>query len=91
MNMEDNESQPVEIEKSRDIFLGQIVHSKNEAYDLYQEHGFKMGFSVRKGKELYYDNDKKNTRLKDFYCSKQGFIEQQYIYIPVYISISALY
>jgi hypothetical protein len=54
MNMEDNESQPVEIEKSRDIFLGQIVHSKNEAYDLYQEHGFKMGFSVRKGKELYY-------------------------------------
>ncbi|KAK2452081.1 protein FAR1-RELATED SEQUENCE [Trifolium repens] len=71
--MEDNESQPVEIEKSRDIFLGQIVHSKNEAYDLYQEHGFKMGFSVRKGKELYYDNDKKNTRLKDFYCSKQGF------------------
>ena len=54
MNMEDNESQPVEIEKSRDIFLGQIVHNKDEAYDLYQEHGFKMGFSVRKGKELYY-------------------------------------
>ncbi|KEH34390.1 FAR1 DNA-binding domain protein [Medicago truncatula] len=32
-----------------------------------------MGFSVRKGKELYYDNDKKNTRLKDYYCFKQGF------------------
>ncbi|CAJ2640429.1 unnamed protein product [Trifolium pratense] len=71
--MQDNECQPVEIDKYKDIFLGQVVHSKDEAYNLYQEHGFKMGFSVRKGKELYYDNDKKNTRLKDFYCSKQGF------------------
>ncbi|KEH26293.1 FAR1 DNA-binding domain protein [Medicago truncatula] len=71
--MEGSECQAVEIDKPRDIFLGQVVQSKDEAYNLYQEHGFKMGFSVRKGKELYYDNDKKNTRLKDYYCSKQGF------------------
>ncbi|XP_057432157.1 protein FAR1-RELATED SEQUENCE 5-like [Lotus japonicus] len=36
-------------------------------------HAFKLGFSVRKGRTLYHDNEKKNIRLKDFYCSKQGF------------------
>lgn len=71
--MDINECQPAEIDGFKDIFLGQIVNSKDEAYNLYQEHAFKTGFSVRKGKELYYDNEKKNTRLKDFYCSKQGF------------------
>jgi len=49
------------------------LKSPNEAYNLYQQHAFKMGFSVRKGKECYYDNEKKNTRFKYFYCSKQGF------------------
>lgn len=71
--MEINECQPIETDEPRDIYLGQVVNSKDEAYDLYQEHAFKTGFSVRKGKELYYDNEKKKTRLKDFYCSKQGF------------------
>ncbi|WJX87952.1 non-specific serine/threonine protein kinase [Trifolium repens] len=71
--MEINECEPIETDEPRDIFLGQVVNSKEEAYDLYQEHAFKVGFSVRKGKECYYDNEKKNTRLKEFYCSKQGF------------------
>jgi hypothetical protein len=63
----------MEIDGSEEIFLGQVVNNKDEAYNLYQEHAFKMGFSVRKGRELYYDNEKKQTRLKEFYCSKQGF------------------
>ncbi|GAU43932.1 hypothetical protein TSUD_135800 [Trifolium subterraneum] len=71
--MEINECESIETDEPKDIYLGQVVHSKEEAYDLYQEHAFKVGFSVRKGKECYYDNEKKNTRLKDFYCSKQGF------------------
>ncbi|KAJ1411796.1 FAR1 DNA-binding domain [Sesbania bispinosa] len=71
--MEDNECQPLEIDKPKDIFLGQIVYSMDKAYNLYQEHAFKMGFSVRKGRQLYYDNEKKITRLKEFYCSKEGF------------------
>jgi hypothetical protein len=68
----------MENDGSEEIFLGQVVNNKDEAYNLYQEHAFKMGFSVRKRRELYYDNEKKQTRLKEFYCSKQRFkIEQQ--------------
>ena len=69
-----NECQPVEIDdEPKEIFVGQVVNSRDEAYNLYQEHAFKMGFSVRKGRELYYDNERKHTRSKDFYCSKEGF------------------
>ncbi|XP_057421165.1 protein FAR1-RELATED SEQUENCE 5-like isoform X2 [Lotus japonicus] len=71
--MEDNECQPLETDETKEICVGQVVHSLEEAYNLYQEHAFKMGFSVRKGRMLYYDSEKKNIRLKDFYCSKQGF------------------
>ncbi|KAJ1420945.1 Zinc finger, PMZ-type [Sesbania bispinosa] len=71
--MEHNVCQSLEVNEHKDIFLGQVVYNKDEAYALYQEHAFKMGFSVRKGRELYYDIEKKNTRLKDYYCSKQGF------------------
>ncbi|KAJ1410996.1 Isopenicillin N synthase-like [Sesbania bispinosa] len=71
--MEDNECQPLEIDKPKDIFLGQVVYSMDEAYNLYQEHAFKMVFSVRKWRQLYYDNEKKITCLKEFYCFKEGF------------------
>lgn len=71
--MEHNECQPVKIDEPKDIHLGQVVNIKDEAYNLYQAHAFRKGFSVRKGKELYYDNEKKKIRLKYFYSSKQGF------------------
>jgi hypothetical protein len=71
--MENNECQPIEIDKCNEIFIGQVVLNKDEAYNLYQKHASKMGFSVRKGKEQYYDVEKKNTRMKEYYCSKQGF------------------
>jgi hypothetical protein len=61
----------MEIDGSKEIYLGQVVNNKDEAYNLYQEHAFKTGFSVRKGRELYYDNGKKQIRLKELYCSKQ--------------------
>jgi hypothetical protein len=54
----------MEIDGSKEIFLGQVVNNKDETYNLYQEHAFKMGFRVRKGRELYYENEKKQTRLK---------------------------
>lgn len=64
--MENNEYPLVQIDEPKDIFLGQVVHSKEEAYNLYQEHAFKIGFSVtvRKGKEMYYDNEKKKYTLQ---------------------------
>jgi hypothetical protein len=57
--MENNECQPIEIDKCKEIFIGQVVLNKDEAYNLYQKHASKMGFSVRKGKEQYYDVEKK--------------------------------
>ncbi|XP_019455165.1 PREDICTED: protein FAR1-RELATED SEQUENCE 5-like [Lupinus angustifolius] len=45
----------------------------DEAYNLYQAHAFKMGFSVRKGQQQFYDNDRKNIRMKEYYCFKQWF------------------
>lgn len=76
--MEINECQSVEIDGCKDIFLGQVVNNKDEAYNLYQAHAFKTGFSVRKGRELYYDNERKITRFKEFYCSKEGFKNNEY-------------
>jgi hypothetical protein len=46
--MDINESQPLEIDGFEEIFLGQLVNNKDEAYNLYQEHAFRKGFSVRK-------------------------------------------
>jgi hypothetical protein len=48
--MEINECQSVEIDGCKDIFLGQVVNNKDEAYNLYQAHAFKTRFSVRKGR-----------------------------------------
>ena len=71
--MEINECQSVEIDGCKDIFLGQVVNNKDEAYNLYQAHAFKTGFSVRKGRELYYDNEKKKSPvLKSFTVPKKG-------------------
>lgn len=70
--MEINQCEQIEIDEPKEIFLGQVVNSKEEAYNLYQEHAFKMGFSVRKGRELYHDNEKRRTCLKEFNCSNKG-------------------
>lgn len=48
-NVEENEYQYVGIKEFKDIFLDQVVFSKDEAYNLYEQHAFKMGFSVTKG------------------------------------------
>nr|ABN05764.1 hypothetical protein MtrDRAFT_AC148775g42v2 [Medicago truncatula] len=47
-----NESQPVEIDGSEEIFLGQVVNNKDEAYNLYQKYAFRKGFSVGKGRVI---------------------------------------
>ncbi|KAK8549953.1 hypothetical protein V6N13_055512 [Hibiscus sabdariffa] len=53
---------------------GLVVNSEDAAYDLYNDYGHGMGFSVRKGKNRYLAGTKV-IRSKDFYCSKQGFKE----------------
>ncbi|KAK8689259.1 hypothetical protein V6N13_087981 [Hibiscus sabdariffa] len=53
---------------------GLVVNSEVAAYNLYNDYGHGMGFSVRKGKNRYVFGTK-IIRSKDFYCSKQGFKE----------------
>lgn len=43
--MEQNECQLLKIEP-REIFLGQVMYSKDETYKLYQPYAFIMGFIV---------------------------------------------
>lgn len=78
--MEINECQTIEIDGYKEICLYQVVNNKDETYNLYQSHAFRTGFtfSVRKGKELYYDNETKITRFKEFYCSKEGFKNNEF-------------
>ncbi|KAK8717023.1 hypothetical protein V6N13_044307 [Hibiscus sabdariffa] len=53
---------------------GLVVNSEDAAYNLYNDYGHDLGFSVRKGKNRYVFGTK-IIRSKDFYCSKQGFKE----------------
>ena len=45
------------------------MNSYEEAYVLYNEHAFRMGFSVRKSKQRYRGGTK-TLLMKRFYCSK---------------------
>ena len=47
------------------------MNSYEEAYVLYNEHAFRMGFSVRKSKQRYRGGTK-TLLMKRFYCSKAG-------------------
>ncbi|XP_019161007.1 PREDICTED: protein FAR1-RELATED SEQUENCE 7-like [Ipomoea nil] len=52
--------------------LGLSVHSIEEAFTLYNDYAFRMGFSVRKGKQYYFAGSQ-NVKIKKFHCSKFGF------------------
>ncbi|XP_019198292.1 PREDICTED: protein FAR1-RELATED SEQUENCE 7-like [Ipomoea nil] len=48
------------------------VSNGDEAFELYNEHAYRVGFSVRKGKQRYKASTK-TIQMKRFYCSKAGF------------------
>ena len=50
--------------------LGMVVHSKDEAYKLYNDYAIRIGFSVQKQKLRYAKNV---VRQRDYVCSKEGF------------------
>ncbi|OMO95747.1 hypothetical protein COLO4_15687 [Corchorus olitorius] len=52
--------------------MGAVVNNADDAYKLYQDYGYRMGFSVRKAKNRYHTGTK-IIRTKEFYCAKQGF------------------
>ncbi|KAL3630327.1 hypothetical protein CASFOL_023311 [Castilleja foliolosa] len=56
--------------KMRDNLVGIIVNSMHEAFDLYNEHAFEVGFSVRKGKVGKRVDGSISWKL--FLCSKAG-------------------
>ena len=47
-----------------------VVHSKDEAYKLYNDYTIWIGFSVQKQKLKYAKNV---VRQQDYVCSKEGF------------------
>ena len=60
------------LENSDDNLLDKVTYTENEAYNLYNNHALRTGFSIRKGKPRYF-NGTKNIRQREFLCSKEGF------------------
>ncbi|KAK8623504.1 hypothetical protein V6N13_118387 [Hibiscus sabdariffa] len=54
--------------------MGLAVDSQDAAYNMYRDYGHGMGFSIRKGKNMYVSGTNV-IRFKEFYCSKEGFKE----------------
>ncbi|KAI5664948.1 hypothetical protein M9H77_24271 [Catharanthus roseus] len=51
--------------------VGSIVSSEKDAFKLYNDHAFRLEFSVRKGNQKFKAGYK-TKYLKHFYCYKQG-------------------
>ena len=58
-----------------ETLLGMVVHSKDEAYKLYNDYAIRIGFSVQKEKLRYAKNV---VRQQDYVCSKEGFPRDSY-------------
>ncbi|KAK8549186.1 hypothetical protein V6N13_063582 [Hibiscus sabdariffa] len=54
--------------------MGVAVDSEEAAYNLYKDYGHRMGFSVRRGRNMYVSSTNV-IRCKDYFCSKEGFKE----------------
>ncbi|XP_019170574.1 PREDICTED: protein FAR1-RELATED SEQUENCE 5-like [Ipomoea nil] len=65
--MDESSSIPVTQE-----LLGITVTSIEEAFNLYNDYAFRLGFSVRKGKQ-YYVSGSQTIKMKKFHCAKSGF------------------
>ncbi|XP_019184503.1 PREDICTED: protein FAR1-RELATED SEQUENCE 5-like [Ipomoea nil] len=52
--------------------VGMSVCSVDESYDMYNDYDFRVGFSVRRGKQRY-SSATKTMKTKMFHCSKDGF------------------
>nr|CAD1843587.1 unnamed protein product [Ananas comosus var. bracteatus] len=63
INLDDSDEQ---------IEVGVKVGSEDEAYDLYNQHALRKGFSIRKGNRRFIDGA---LRQREYVCSKAGFRE----------------
>ncbi|XP_019188786.1 PREDICTED: protein FAR1-RELATED SEQUENCE 5-like [Ipomoea nil] len=52
--------------------VGVVVSNGDEAFDLYNEYAYRVGFSVRKGQQRYKASTK-TIQMKRFFCYKAGF------------------
>ena len=53
------------------MLIGQSVKSEQEAYDLYNTYGLRVGFSIRRDSQRT-KVDRSGITTKRYYCSKQG-------------------
>ena len=61
-----------QLENSDDNLLDKVAYTEVEAYNLYNNYALQTGFSIRKGKNRYF-NGIKNIRQCKFLYSKEGF------------------
>ncbi|XP_027164402.1 protein FAR1-RELATED SEQUENCE 7-like isoform X2 [Coffea eugenioides] len=59
------------IEALENLLSEKVLNCEEEAYKLYCDYAFAMGFSVRKGKQYYFEGTKR-VRAKMYCCSKEG-------------------
>lgn len=60
------------IEELENLLGNQVLQCEEEAYKLYCDYAYAVGFSVRKGKQYYFPGTNK-IRAKWYCCSKEGF------------------
>ncbi|XP_019190977.1 PREDICTED: protein FAR1-RELATED SEQUENCE 11-like isoform X2 [Ipomoea nil] len=61
-------SSPIPVDQD---LVGVSVSNVDEAYELYNDYAYRVGFSVRKGKQCYKGSTK-TVKMKKFLCSKAG-------------------
>lgn len=59
------------IEALEKLLSEKVLNCEEEAYKLYCDYAFAVGFSVRKGKQYYFEGTKR-VRAKMYCCSKEG-------------------
>ncbi|KAL3506738.1 hypothetical protein ACH5RR_032120 [Cinchona calisaya] len=65
----------VDVDDLEKTLVAQVVQNEEEAYKVYCDYAHVVGFSVRKGKQYYFQGTKK-IKYKSYYCSKEGFVKE---------------
>lgn len=60
------------VEELENLLANQPLKCEEEAYKLYCDYAYAVGFSVRKGKQYYFPGTNR-IRAKWYCCSKEGF------------------
>lgn len=57
-----------------ELKIGMIANTEEEAFDMYSEYAYELGFSIRRGEKTYKKGTTELIR-RSFVCSREGFKE----------------